>query len=193
MHKYLIVIFLTIPFSENSYSQTENCRLTKSKSNDVYHVNKDDILCLSKNSTKNKTLIFTFGIWCSPCRLHLPNAIKIAKDYDVELYILLIDNEEDEKVKDAINFLKAKDKDINIIILKDKQYGKKRNKKYKQFLDEITPSDFKNLNGMSKYILLDKKGNVIMVTNWKDNKENDWKDDSKMIQKKIIPLLKKKT
>ena len=193
MYKYLIVIFSTIFFCKISYSQTKNCRLIKSKFNDIYQVNKDDILCISKNSNRNKTLIFTFGIWCSPCRLHLPNAIKIAKDYDVELYILLIDNEGDKKVTDAINFLKETEKDINIIILKDKEYRKKRNKKYKQFLDEITPSNFKNLNGMSKYILLDGEGNVIMVTNWKDNKENDWKDDSKMLQKKIIPLLQKKS
>ncbi len=48
-------------------------------------------------------------------------------------------------------------------------YGKKQRKRYKNFLTEITPKKFKNINDMSKYILLDKSGNVLMVTSYKDN------------------------
>ena len=42
---------------------------------------------------------------------------------------------------------------------------------------------------MSKYIVIDKKGKVLMVTNWKDNREYDWEDDSNMIKERIIPIL----
>ncbi len=176
--------------SHKSYSQKNNCNLTKNLNN-VIKVNKDDILCLAKNTNKNKTLIYTFGIWCSPCVLHLPNAIKLAEDYNLDLYVLLIDKENDTKtIKITVNYLKKIKKDINIAILKD-ETEKGRNKKYKRFLKRITPSQFENINGMSKYILINKKGIVIMVTTWKDSKNNDdWRDDSKMISKKIIPLLK---
>jgi hypothetical protein len=44
---------------------------------------------------------------------------------------------------------------------------------------------------MSKYIILDKLGTVLMVTNWKNNRENDWEDDSQMIEKTIKPILNK--
>jgi len=120
----------------------------------------------------------------------LPNAIKLSKEYKMNFYVLLIEKEENEIVKSTINYLKKIKPDIKILILKD-DYGKRRNKKYKEFLSEITPSKFENINGMSKYIIIDKKGEVIMVTNWKDNRDNDWKDDTKMIEKTIIPILKK--
>jgi hypothetical protein len=49
-----------------------------------------------------------------------------------------------------------------------KNYCKKENKKYKKFLTEITPDEFNNINGKSKYILLDNQGKVLMVTSYKD-------------------------
>jgi thiol-disulfide isomerase/thioredoxin len=190
MHKYLILFYsLILLVSNKSYSQKNNCNLTNDLNN-VIKVNKDDILCLAKNTNKNKTLIYTFGIWCSPCILHLPNAIKLAEDYNLDLYVLLIDKENDTKtIKITVNYLKKIKKDVNIAILKDETENG-RNKKYKRFLKRITPSQFENINGMSKYILINKKGVVIMETTWKDDKDNDWRDDSKMILKKIIPLLK---
>ena len=57
------------------------------------------------------------------------------------------------------------------------------------FLAEITPPEFENINDMSKYIIIDKKGKVLMVTNWKDNRDYDWEDDSNMIKERIIPIL----
>ncbi|MCF6214474.1 MAG: thioredoxin family protein [Flavobacteriaceae bacterium] len=186
---FILFYFLILLVSNKSFSQKNNCNLTNDLNN-VIKVNKDDILCLAKNTNKNKTLIYTFGIWCSPCILHLPNAIKLAEDYNLDLYVLLIDKENDTKtIKITVNYLKKIKKDINIAILKD-ETEKGRNKKYKRFLKRITPSQFENINGMSKYILINKKGVVIMETTWKDDKDNDWRDDSKMISKKIIPLLK---
>ena len=183
---FLFVLIFTVI---QSYSQSKKCDLHLSKSNEIYAVNKKDIICLSKNTSKDKTLIFTFGIWCAPCRLHLPNAIKLAEKYNLNFYVLLIEKEKSKIVKSTINYLKKVKPDINILILKD-EYGKRKNKKYKKFLTDITPSKFENINDMSKYIIIDKKGEVIMVTNWKDNKDNDWRDDSKMIEKTIIPVLK---
>lgn len=56
-------------------------------------------------------------------------------------------------------------------------------------MKEVTPEKFENINGMSKYIIFNKMGEVVMVTTWKDNINNDWKDDSNMIKEKIIPII----
>jgi len=42
---------------------------------------------------------------------------------------------------------------------------------------------------MGKYIQIDKTGEVLMVTSWKDMKGGDWKDNSKLIENKIMPFL----
>jgi thiol-disulfide isomerase/thioredoxin len=162
--------------------------LEKSKSNEIYTVDGKEIVCLAKNSKKEKTLIFTFGIWCAPCIKHLPEAIKLADDYQLDFYVLLIDKEENNSLIKTINYLQNIKKDIKILVLKDSD-GNRPNKKYKKFLAEITPSQFEDINGMSKYIVINNKGKVLMVTNWKDSRDNDWDDDSKMIEKRIIPIL----
>ncbi|MCF6168772.1 thioredoxin family protein [Lutibacter sp.] len=183
-----LIYILMLLYSNMMYSQKNNCNITKG-SKEIIKVNKEDVICLSRHTNKNGVLIYTFGIWCSPCVLHLPNALKLAQDYNLDLYVLLIDKEDDFKtINLTVNYLKKTREDINIAILKDES-EKNRNRKYKRFLKKITPQQFENINGMSKYILINKKGDVIMVTNWKDNKKYDWRDDSFMLKEKIIPLL----
>jgi|TARA_R100000306_G_C4359627_1_gene134624 thiol-disulfide isomerase/thioredoxin len=188
--KYAIFIWIFSLFVTKSYAQNI-CELNKSKSNLIFKVDADDIICLAKKSNKEKILVYTFGTWCAPCLKHLPNAIGLAKNYDLDFYVLLIDKENSQREFDAIEYLnqiqEKNNLEINRVILKDS--NGRPNKKYKLFLDKITPNQFENINDMSKYILIDNLGNVLMVTNWKDNRENNWEDDSKMIEKKIIPLL----
>ena len=188
--RLLFLIILT-SLCEISVGQNTNCELVKSKSDKIFTVDKDDIICLAKNSEKEKTLVYTFGIWCAPCIKHIPNAIKLARENNLDFYVLLIDKENSDKELNAIEFLKQVQEKINfeikVVILKDE--NGKPNKKYKQFLTEITPAKFENINDMSKYIILDNLGEVLMVTNWKDNSENDWEDDSKMIENRIKPIL----
>ena len=187
MNKYYYIIFLILS-SHICFSQNGICELTKSEYNEINTVDKNDVICLAKNSKKDKTLIFTFGIWCSPCRKHLPNAIKLAEENDLDFYVLLMDKEDNVRVSSAIEYLKNIKQNINILVLKDSD-GKRPNIKYKKFLTEITPPEFENINDMSKYIVIDKKGKVLMVTNWKDNREYDWEDDSNMIKERILPIL----
>ena len=183
------VFLFTILFSFIIVKAQSHCDTLSSFYKDASAVNKDDVICLSKNSNKEKSLFYTFGIWCSPCRAHLPNAIKLAKDYNLDFYVLLIEKENSEKTKNAIDYLKNIEKTIKVLILKDITYGTKAGSKYKKFLKEITPANFENIDDMSKYILVNKQGKIVMVTNWKDNRENNWKDDSEMIKKRILPVL----
>ncbi|MFZ1527849.1 MAG: thioredoxin family protein [Ferruginibacter sp.] len=86
-------------------------------------VNAKHLFCLGKTSGKDKILFFTFGIWCGPCRHHLPNAIKLSKDKNLDFYVLLIEKENSDKTKKAIDYLKAIDSSMKILVLKDSSYG----------------------------------------------------------------------
>ena len=61
---------------------------------------------------------------------------------------------------------------------------------YDKLLNEITPKNSEAIDDYSKYILLNNNGEVLRVTNWKDGKdEEDWKDDSKMLERILVPLV----
>lgn len=183
----IFVVFIV----QISFGQEEKCNLIKSKSDKIFIVDEDDIFCLAQNSRKSKTLFYTFGIWCEPCLKHLPNAIKLAKDFDLNFYVLLMDKENSDEELKAILFLNQVEEKIQykIKVLNLKDENGRPNKKYKSFLAAITPSNFENINDMSKYIILNNTGKVLMVTNWKDNRDYDWEDDSKMIENRILPIL----
>ena len=183
-----LFLFCSLLITILSFAQ-ENCNLKFSKKSKIYAINTDDIKCIAKNSTKTNTLFFTFGVWCKPCRLHLPNAIQFSNDNNIDLYILLVEGEENEKTEEAIKYLKDIKNDIKIVILKDESYGTKRSEKNKKFIIEITPKEFEIVDDYSKYILINKNEKVLIITNWKDNIGNDWRDDSKMLKTKILPLL----
>lgn len=188
MIKLLLPCFVFL-FPIQVFSQS-HCDTAKSFYDHVKAANAADMICLAKTSAKTKTLFYTFGSWCAPCRAHLPNAMKLTKDYNLDFYVLLIEKENSGKTQEAISYLRNIDSAINILILKDQTYGDASGKKYKKFLSEITPRKFENINDMSKYIILNNTGEVLMVTNWKDNRKNDWRDDSEMIKSRIIPVLK---
>ncbi len=190
MKIYFVIVFML--FSQLAFSQEKASLTTQDQTENIRVVDAIDVKNLAKESTNKNTIIFTFGVWCGPCRLHLKNAIALKKEYDVELWVLLTDLEGDDWMKRGVDYLLEKDSTINIAVLTD-NYGKKKGDKYKRFLKEITPEKFENINGMSKYIVFDKKGEVLMVTTWKDNRKNDWRDKSLMLRDKVIPLLEEKS
>lgn len=154
-------------------------------------VSATDIKEIARTSGKKHTLFFTFGIWCSPCRAHLPNAIKLAKEQDLEFYVLLPDAEGSDRVKQAVDYIHKLDPAIKVAVLKTAVYGDKLKKRNKKFVTEITPPGFEDIDDFSKYIIVDNSGKVVMVTNYKDNEKYDWKDDSNMINERILPVLSK--
>ena len=174
-------------FSQNEVIDDEECHLIKSASGKIYTVDSHDILCLARTSKKEKTLVFTFGRWCKSCRIDLPSVIKLVKEYNLEFYVLLTDEENSYGEKAALEYLDYMKNlhriEFETFILRDEDGS--QNLKYLRFLRRITPDNFENHNGMSKHILIDKSGEVLMVTNWKDSK----KYKSKLIEEKIIPLL----
>ncbi len=185
---YLVFFLLTSILLHAQNSQP--CNLTQSNFNDIPAIAYNDVICLAKNSDKKFSLFFTFGIWCEPCRLHLPGAIKFAEQHNLDFYVILLEPEDNIKAKQAASYLRYTKPDIKTLILKDEVYGTKRTKKNKKFVTEITPKNSEAIDDYSKYILLNNKGDVLRVTNWKDGKDEvDWKDDSKMLDRILVPLV----
>lgn len=186
--KKLILLFCLLLFktgiAQDSKSE-ENVETVK-----ITAVNAESLSKIAKESTKKYTLFYTFGIWCKPCRLHLPTAMKLAKDYDLDFYVIIVDSWDSDNTLEAVSYLKEQDKDINIAVLSDLHYGTKTRKRNKIFVKEITPPQFEEIADYSKYILLNNSGEVLIVTNYKDNEGHDWRDDSQMVKDKIVPLIK---
>ncbi len=172
------------------------CRITLNHQN-LQIVDYEKVKCLAMNSQKSKTIVYTFGIWCQPCIYHLPQALALEQEYDVDVYVLIVDPENTQFITRALVFFKEFDakyqQKTKLLLLEDVEGKKSRSKKYKSFLAQITPSHFENINDMSKYIVLNKKGETVLVTNYKDSKQDvDWTDDRPMLKRLVIPLLQER-
>lgn len=176
--KKLIALFLIPVF----YSVNLNAQ-------NVQYVDSNDIKNIAKDS--NFTLLNTFGIWCEPCLKHLDNGLQIENKFEnVKMYFVIIDPEKSKFTQRAIDYLYAKDPNIKILILKDEYYGSKSKVKNRKFLKDFTPADTELIEDMSKYILLDKRAEVLAITSYKDYLPTEsWEDDSGKLQRRIYPFL----
>ena len=186
MKSLTLVIFL---LSLNIHSQNEKaCGIQKSEIINVKKVDKNDLICIAQNSSKPYTVFYTLTSWCSPCRMHFPDAVELERTGKVNLFVVLVESEDDKNIVKAIDFIKSVYPDVQFGVLKDDLYGTATKKRNKKLATEITPANNELIDDYGKFILVDKSGNVMYVTNYKDyNKE--WKNSKKMIENKILPLL----
>jgi len=204
--KRLYQIILALVFCTNTCltAQVNECNLTKSSYSELQTVVPDDIRCLARNSENDITILFTFDSSCAPCRKHLPDAIQLVKEQNANFYLLFIRREsevEDIERTIAVAQKIAGETELKMLIISDSLYSekyryKKQKKfqiislvrliqeKYENFLTEITPPAFENIAGLSKYIVLNKDGDVIFVSNYKD--AEGYSDDDSKTQEKII-------
>ncbi len=194
--KKLLLLFL-VCISMHIFGQNAHCGMDKT-SLELYRVDSEILKCIAKNSTKKNTIFYTFGVWCKPCIYGIPYALSLELNYDVDVYVLIVDSEDSQYIRRTLDFFSLYENNYQlsktkILLLKDSQNNKSRKRKYKDFLKKITPPRFENIADMSKYIVFNNFGEVLLVTNYKDSKDNDdWKDDRPMINKLIVPLLSKK-
>lgn len=186
---YIICIFLISSF----FAAQEKCETFESASLHIKKVDKNDLICIAKNSDQPITVFYTFASWCQSCRMHLLQALYLEKYYKSNVYILLVEGESDPRIINGINYIKKYAPDGKMVVLKDDIYEggvKKRNRK---FVREITPAQFENIDDFSKFIIMNKEGETLLVTTYKDS-ENDpnWTDAMPMIKRKVIPLLEKR-
>ncbi|WP_209390401.1 hypothetical protein [Chryseobacterium sp. RR2-3-20] len=105
---------------------------------------------------------------------------------------MLVDPEANNSIEKSKDMVLEAYPHAKILVIKDIQ-GKGKSKKHNEFLTKITPAQFENIEDMSKYIVLNQKGEVQLVTSYK-NSENDpdWKNDQPMVKRIVLPLLAKK-
>lgn len=190
--KFFIALLLLCFVKGFSQTPVEKCKLPQSYYENIYSVTAEDVKCLAESSDQPNTLFFTFASWCTPCIYHIPTFFVLEKFYNVDLYVLLVDTENHHFTMKSRDMVLEAYPNAKILVIKDIE-GRGRSKKYKDFLTKITPAQFKNINDMSKFIVLNKKGEVQLVTNYLDSQNDpDWKDDKPMIKRIILPLLQKK-
>lgn len=191
MHKNFIIskiLFLSFVLSFGIFFSQSKCNISKSTFIDVDKVDANDLICLAKNSEKPYTIFTTFASWCGPCRLHLPDFIDLKNRDNVDLYVVLVEAENDKRIANAIHFVKSIDANSKMLVLKNDVYGKKK-RRNEIFVKEITPKHNEMIADYGKVILIKNTGEILYVTNWKDY-DKDWKNSQLMLEKKIIPLLK---
>jgi len=164
----------------------------------IYTVTPEDVYNIAAHSEKDITVFYTFAAWCSPCCKDVPETVKMSKDLNVDLFFLLVDRETNRfDIDRALLFLnKNSVKKDNIVAISDSLYsskrretgfkiievkGKKEREKYVNFLEQITPPQFKSTDGMGKHIILNKNSEVIYITTYKDSKGEE--DANNKLQK----------
>lgn len=167
----------------------DTCSVHESDILKVYLVDKDDLMCIARKSEKPYTIVYTLASWCVPCRMHLPDALDLQNNEKVNLFILLVESEQDIKVKNAISFVRTHSNTVDIGLLKDSIYGTKTKKRNKKFVIEMTTEGKEIIDDYGKFIVFNKSGDILKVTSWKDF-NNDWKDSKTMIKNTIIPIVK---
>lgn len=183
---YLLLLFISVSlFGQNISS----CNLQKSDASDALKVDQNDLICLAKNSDKPYTVFYTMASWCAPCRLHFPDAVELEKTGKVNLFVVLVESEQDKRLVNAVNFIKSKSENVKFGVLKDEIYGTRTGQRNRKFATQITPQHNEMIDDYGKFILIDKGGNVLYVTNWKDYNK-DWQNSKKMLENKILPLIK---
>ncbi len=179
--KYLYIAILST-ISLGIYAQSP-CVTHKSVSG-LMSVTPEDVICIAKESDKDISLFYTFAEWCSPCRKNMPKIIDLAKKNDIALYFLIISRETFfDEIDIAVDFIKEKIEEPNIYIISDSLYSKKNavrkrswivlvgakeREKYTNFLKKITPPSFEVIDDIGKSILINKEGEVILITSYKD-------------------------
>ena len=188
-------------------AQTEKCNLEKSSYSELFTVDVEKTICLAQNSDKDITVFYTYADWCSPCKKKFPETIKLLEEYNIDFYVLLMEPEsENFYISRALSTINSYNKQLKTVIISDSLYSannlkyvnKKRlieiratrhREKYANYVTQITPPEFEDSDNMSKFIVINKKGEVLLVTNYKDSKNAEGKDDDSVCFQKVIKAI----
>jgi len=192
-----IIILLSVVFLKMN-AQTEECNLQKSKFSDFYTVDVEKTICIAQNSDKDITIFLTYAEYCVPCKEKIPKVMELSEKYNADFYLLLIGKEDDDFFnKKTLSAINSYNKLLKAVIITDLLYGEntlkyvyrkrlieligqRHSEKYREYLKQITPPKFENTNELSKFIVLNKKGEVLLVTSYNDPENISY--DEKLIK-----------
>lgn len=182
MKCYLSFVLILVCFIWSN-AQSNVCCLPRSAHSDLYTVDAEQVRCLARNSERDLTMFYTFADWCTYCKKSLPEVVGLAEKYGTELYLLLVD-EEDETYYSIDRTIAMLDtvyhNTLKAVIITDSLYtprtvrklnapirkiidikGKSAREKYSRFLKDISPNE--ETAGMGKLIVLDRQGEVLGI------------------------------
>lgn len=179
MKKNIFIVVCIFCFNVHLlYGQSDNlinCNFKLNEStNNIFVLDESNLNCLVEQ--KQKFIIYSYAFWCSPCVEKLPEVIQFCQENKIELFILLIHNQESDYIEKENIFFQ--DKNLNVLVLSD-SYGKRPRMKYKQFLTKYYPNE-KIIDDLSKIILYS-DGQLKYVSTWMDGKD--------VLETKIKPIL----
>lgn len=160
-------------FSQNTVTETIDTLNLLSydelNKNVAYDINYDTFNFLKDNNNKKMSLIYTYALWCKPCRETLPEILKIANNNkkNIDFYLILTESKSKEiqKAKKHLNSIENFDYPIFNI---SNEYSKKVVKKYDHFIQNIIPGhkDY----GLSLIILFNENGKPIYLSTYNETK-----------------------
>lgn len=193
------IIYSLLLFRMLSIAQSVPCNLEKNELGNAYLVNAEDIRCLAINSESEISMFYTFAESCKPCLKHIPDLIPFVIENELDLYIVLTDRENNFRVDWAEIILSRFEEEIRgryqedfifkLYVLKDED-GRPR-KKYDKLLTKITPPQFEVIGDLGKHIVINKIGEVLLVTSYKDYHENVEDKNSYILNEVIRPLIER--
>ena len=173
--------------SATTGAQEGECQLTKSAYSDFLTVDVEQARCLARHSGKERTLFYSYAHWWTYCTERIPDIIRLAEQYDAELYLLLVDEENENYY--SINPTAAMldtvyHNELKAVVITDSLYspraykslqapirkiidirGKNARNKYYRFLCDVNPGgeEFNRQTPMGICIVLDRQGNTVGV------------------------------
>lgn len=182
--KYVFTIFIFIAFLLNVVAQDHTANILNSKVKPIDYTDLTKIL----DSTKRKTVFYTYVSWCEPSNIGLPYAIELKNKYDVDIFVIFLESQKDKRIIKTAEYLLKKYPKIQFMILNDEVYGNKVKKRCTKFTKQFTPLNGKSIPGYGQFIVFNELGKCLYVSSYLDI-EGNWRDIKPMIDKKIIPLI----
>lgn len=144
------------------------------KANTIYSFNDRDFDYLIRQKDKKLKLVYTFALWCGPCRKMLPKILRIANKYRNDLQFYLVTTENNEKELSQLRLFYKNEKlfarpAFNISNNISGKYYKPR-RKYSAFVQAIAPGHKEY--GFSLAILYNRENKIMYASTYNELMED---------------------
>ncbi len=145
------------------------------KANTMYSFNDRDFNYLAHKEGKKLKLVYTFALWCVPCKKMFPKILQVANKYRNDLQFYLVTMENNEKELNRLRLFYTNEKlfarpAFNISNNVSGKYYKNLRKKYSAFVQAIVPEHKEY--GLSLAILYNTENKVIYASTYNELMED---------------------
>jgi len=162
-------LFINCIYSQDDYTAKKITDyysvLTNKSENAIYSLNANELDSLITTSPKKYHLIYSYATWCKSCNILFPKILDIVKNSkNIQLYVIDIERNNSRYLKWTKEAFKNKFNYLNNTFMISDSYGKRRYKKYENFIQKIAPGhkDY----GLSLIVLFDKNKNLLYASTY---------------------------